>query len=66
MNRADLTKKMRTAYVSWGKGRRQPLRFSKYGDPRVEELFSTHYLSLTFPRGLSIESTCRPGYRLGP
>ncbi len=35
----------RTAYLSWGRGRRQPLRFSKYGDPQVEALFSTHYVS---------------------
>jgi hypothetical protein len=34
-----------TAYMSWGKGRRQPLRFSKYGQPHLEELFSTHYVS---------------------
>ena len=38
-------KPSRTAYTSWGKGRRQPLRFSKYSDPHVEELFSTHYVS---------------------
>jgi hypothetical protein len=35
----------RTVYTSWGKGRRQPLRFSKYGNPYVEELYSTHYVS---------------------
>ena|ERR1035437_1839311 len=35
----------RTVYTSWGKGRRQPLRFSKYGNPYVEELYSTHYIS---------------------
>src|SRR6266566_3858544 len=34
-----------TAYMSWGKGRRQPLRFSKYGRPHLEALFSTHYVS---------------------
>jgi hypothetical protein len=34
-----------TAYMSWGKGRRQLLRFSKYGQPHLEELFSTHYVS---------------------
>jgi hypothetical protein len=34
-----------TAYMSWGKGRRQPLRFSKYGEPHLEALFSTHYVS---------------------
>ena len=37
-------KPSRTAYVSWGKGRRQPLRFSKFGQPHLEELFSTHYV----------------------
>ena len=31
--------------MSWGKGRRQPVRFSKYGQPHLEELFSTHYVS---------------------
>ena len=35
----------RTVYTSWGKGHRQPLRFSKYGNPYVEELYSTHYVS---------------------
>jgi hypothetical protein len=34
-----------TAYTSWGKGRRQPLRFSKSGNPYMEELYSTHYVS---------------------
>jgi len=38
-------KPSRTAYTSWGKGRRQPLRFSKYGQPYLEELFSTHYVN---------------------
>jgi hypothetical protein len=38
-------KPSRTAYVSWGKGRRQPLRFSKFAQPYLEELFSTHYVS---------------------
>jgi hypothetical protein len=33
-----------TAYVSWGKGNRQPLRFTKYGRPFLEELYTTHYV----------------------
>jgi len=33
-----------TAYVSWGKGQRQPLRFTKTGNPFLEEAYSTHYL----------------------
>lgn len=33
-----------TAYVRWGKGRRTPLRFSKSGDPKVEEGYARHFL----------------------
>ena len=35
-------KPSRTVYVSWGKGVKQPLRFSKSGHPRVEEAYATH------------------------
>ena len=34
----------RTAYVSWGKGARIPLRVSNSGDPNFEEAYSTHFL----------------------
>ena len=34
----------RTAYGSWGKGPKRPLRFSKSGDPNIEEAYSTHFL----------------------
>ena len=37
-------KPSRTAYMSWGKGPKQRLRFSKYGTPRIEEMYSTHYI----------------------
>ncbi len=33
-----------TAYMSWGKGRKRPLRFSKSGDSQVERFYSTHYV----------------------
>lgn len=33
-----------TAYVSWGKGRRGPLRFSRSGDPNIERAYATHWL----------------------
>jgi hypothetical protein len=33
-----------TAYMSRGKGKRQPLRFSKSGDPNLERAYATHYL----------------------
>jgi hypothetical protein len=33
-----------TAYVKWGKGPRIPLRFSKTGEPKLEEAYSRHFL----------------------
>jgi hypothetical protein len=33
-----------TAYMSWGKGTKRPLRFSKSGDSQVERHYSTHYV----------------------
>lgn len=32
-------------YRRWGKGPRTPLRFSKTGDPNLEEAYSRHFLS---------------------
>jgi hypothetical protein len=34
----------KTAYVSWGKGPKQTLRFSKSGHPRIEEAYATHFV----------------------
>lgn len=36
-----------TVYMSWGKGPKQKLRFSKYRNPRVEEMYATHYVRQT-------------------
>jgi len=36
-----------TAYMSWGKGPKQRLRFSKYGSPSVEKTYATHYVCQT-------------------
>lgn len=33
-----------TAYMRWGKGPKQRLRFTKTGDARVEEAYATHFL----------------------
>ena len=33
-----------TAYMRWGKGPKQRLRFSKSGDPKVEEAYATHFV----------------------
>ena len=37
-------KASKTAYMSWGKGAKTPLRFSKSGDPNLEVAYATHYL----------------------
>jgi hypothetical protein len=34
----------KTAYVSWGKGPKQPLRFSKSGHPAIEAAYATHFV----------------------
>jgi hypothetical protein len=47
-----------TAYVSWGKGKRQPLRFSKSGDATLERAYATHYL---LPK-----TSAAPARTLGP
>jgi len=36
-----------TDYRKWGKGRKIKLRFSKYGDPSLEEAYSRHFI---YPR----------------
>jgi len=36
-----------TVYMSWGKGPKQRLRFSKYGSCPVEEMYATHYVLQT-------------------
>jgi hypothetical protein len=38
-----------TAYMSWGKGSKRPLRFSKSGNDQVERHYSTHYVSSQVP-----------------
>jgi hypothetical protein len=40
-----------TAYMRWGKGSKQLLRFSKSGDPNVEQCYATHFV-LGKPKGL--------------
>jgi hypothetical protein len=34
----------RTVYKKWGKGEKIGLRFSKSGNPAIEELYATHYV----------------------
>jgi hypothetical protein len=38
-----------TAYMSWGKGARVRLRFTKSGDETLERAWATHYLPITPP-----------------
>ncbi|MFC1747929.1 hypothetical protein ACFL2V_03905 [Pseudomonadota bacterium] len=33
-----------TGYKSWGKGHKVSLRFSKTGQPNIEETYATHYI----------------------
>ena len=53
-------KPSRTAYVSWGKGPKQRLRFSKYGRPHLEESFSTHYVRKAPDKARSTEPDSIP------
>lgn len=39
-----------TVYMSWGKGQKRPLRFSKSGDSHIERLYSTHYVKHQKPQ----------------
>ena len=39
-------KPSKTVYKSWGKGTKILLRFSKSGDPHIEEAYSTHFVKL--------------------
>lgn len=36
----------KTAYLSWGKGPKRQLRFSKSGTPIIEEAYATRFLKL--------------------
>jgi hypothetical protein len=49
----------KTAYMSWGKGPKKPLRFSKSGNPDIEEAYATHFL---WPKesGLSLRKHDNP------
>ncbi|MEE9383010.1 MAG: hypothetical protein V3V08_06300 [Nannocystaceae bacterium] len=33
-----------TAYMRWGKGAKQRLRFTKTGDPKLEEAYARHFV----------------------
>ena len=33
-----------TDYRSWGKGQKQPLRFTKTGDRKLEQAYATHFV----------------------
>jgi Fe-S-cluster containining protein len=43
-----------TAYRRWGKGPKSPLRFSKYGEPAVEQAYSTHWVSKRWVQQASV------------
>jgi len=37
-------KASQTVYMSWGRGPKTRLRFSKTGDPNIEEAYATHFI----------------------
>ncbi|WP_240414671.1 hypothetical protein [Paenibacillus periandrae] len=45
-----------TVYMSWGKGQKQQLRFSKSGAMQMEQLYSTHYVQRKKKHLISKES----------
>jgi hypothetical protein len=46
MHAHDLNlKPSQTAYRKWGKGKKIPLRFSKTGNPHLEEAYSRHFVA---------------------
>lgn len=46
--RSSSLRPSKTAYLSWGKGPKRRLRFSRSGDPNIEEASATHFLK---PKG---------------
>lgn len=42
--RQSKLKPSKTAYMSWGKGKKRPLKFSKSGRPNIEEAYATHWV----------------------
>lgn len=42
--RASGLRPSKTVYLSWGKGSKRLLRFSKSGTPNIEEAYATHFL----------------------
>jgi len=45
----------KTGDASWGKGTKIPLRFTKSGDPHIEEAYSTHFLKKDNHNRLNVE-----------
>jgi len=45
-----------TAYMSWGKGPRRPLRFAKSGNSHVERQYSTHYIKSPKPMQVGLNT----------
>ncbi len=42
-SRAGKLSESNTVYMSWGKGKKIHLRFSKSENPAIEKLYSTHF-----------------------
>ena len=59
-------KPSRTVYTSWGKGPRQPLRFTRSGVPYLEEMYSTHFVGRAPARTIPIKTPPMPGVTANP
>jgi hypothetical protein len=59
-------KPSRTVYTSWGKGPRQPLRFTRSGIPYLEEMYSTHFVGAAPARTIPITSPPVPEVSKNP
>lgn len=42
--RQSKLKPSKTAYMTWGKGKKRPLKFSKSGRRNIEEAYATHWV----------------------
>jgi len=60
LSRAGKLIESNTAYMSWGKGKKIPLRFSKSGKPAIEKLYSTHFLKRETERNRNCGRPRRP------
>lgn len=60
-SRAGKLNESNTVYMTWGKGKNIPLRFSKSGNPAIEKLYSTHFLKRKTERSREVKPVAGNG-----